>query len=96
MLKRNGVELRFIDSPEFNTDVISGKLTITVLGAVAEFKRETIKHRQTEGITQASKRGVDSTSRVGNENWETAKGDLDANVSKTKIAQQMNISKTTL
>lgn len=41
--KNKGVTVKFIDSPEFNTDAISGKLVITVLGTVAEFERETIK-----------------------------------------------------
>lgn len=94
--KNKGVKVEFIDSPEFNTDALNGKLVITILAAVAEFERETIRQRQAEGIAQARKRGVYSTSRISQEDWETAQRDLEAGVPKSKIAQRLKISRTTL
>ncbi|AEI10216.1 resolvase [Corynebacterium resistens DSM 45100] len=94
--KNKGVTVKFIDSLEFNTDAISGKLVITVLGTVAEFERESIRQHQAEGIAQARKRGVYRTSRISQDDWKVAKRDLEAGVPKSKIAQRLNISRTTL
>lgn len=94
--KNKGMTLKFIDSPEFNTDAISEKLVFTVLGAVANFERETIRQRQAEGIAQARKRGAYSTSRISQEDWEAAQRDIEAGVPKSKIAQRLKISRTTL
>lgn len=62
--KNKGVDVRFIDSPEFNTDALNGKLVITILAAVVEFERETIRQRQAEGIAQARKRAVSTAPHV--------------------------------
>lgn len=94
--KNKGVDVRFIDSPEFNTDALNGKLVITILAAVAEFERETIRQRQAEGIAQARRRGMYSTSRINKEQWEAALKDIEAGVPKTVIAKRLGIGRATL
>ncbi|MBK4143672.1 recombinase family protein [Corynebacterium macginleyi] len=39
------------------TDALNRKLVITLLAAVAEFERETIRQRQAEGIAPSRRRG---------------------------------------
>lgn len=41
-----------------DTTTPTGKLMLTVLGAIAEFERSLIKERQAEGIAKAKERGV--------------------------------------
>lgn len=56
-INAKGANVRFIDRPEMSTDDKTGKLMLTVLAAVAEFERDTIKERQREGIDLALKQG---------------------------------------
>lgn len=52
-----GVSVDFVDSPALSTSTPSGKFTLTVLAAVAEFECELIKERQREGIALARAKG---------------------------------------
>ena len=52
-----GVKVDFVDVPALSTSAPSGKFTLTVLAAVAEFERELIRERQREGIALAKAKG---------------------------------------
>ncbi|WP_445228214.1 recombinase family protein [Corynebacterium sp. H78] len=45
-LKAKGVQVRFVDTPQLSTDTPQGKFMLTILGAVAELERATIRERQ--------------------------------------------------
>lgn len=51
-----GVELEVIDQP-IDTGTPSGRMMITVLGAMAEFERELISDRTKDGLARAVKQG---------------------------------------
>ena len=59
-LERNGVALRVLSmagGEALDTRTATGKLMLTVLGAVAEFERGLMLERQREGITKAKQEG---------------------------------------
>jgi DNA invertase Pin-like site-specific DNA recombinase len=55
-LKSNGVDLRILNSP-IDTSSATGTLMLSILGAVAQFERETMLERQREGIAKAKTEG---------------------------------------
>jgi DNA invertase Pin-like site-specific DNA recombinase len=55
-LERKGVALRIL-SMNIDTSTASGKLMLSVMGAVAEFERELMLERQREGIAAAKAQG---------------------------------------
>jgi DNA invertase Pin-like site-specific DNA recombinase len=55
-LKEKGAELRIL-SLNVDTSTATGKLTFTLIGAVAEFEREMMLERQREGIAKAKAAG---------------------------------------
>ena len=57
-LEQKGVAVEFLDTPYLNTATKEGKFFITVLAALAELERTTIRERQAEGIALAKARGV--------------------------------------
>lgn len=56
-LRDKQVALRFLSSPELNTESANGRLMLTVLGAIAAFERDLMLERQREGIAQAKADG---------------------------------------
>jgi len=66
--------VKFISKKEhIDTSTPTGKLVLTILGAIAEMERETILERQAEGIHAAQRRGVQfgRPPAVYPENWES-------------------------
>jgi DNA invertase Pin-like site-specific DNA recombinase len=55
-LKAKGAGLRIINM-NFDTSSPTGKMTLTILGSVAEFEREIMLERQREGIAKAQSEG---------------------------------------
>ncbi len=55
-LKTKGVEFKALNSP-IDTGAPTGKLVLTMLGAIAEFEREMMLERQREGIAKAKEAG---------------------------------------
>lgn len=51
-----GIGVEFLDQP-IDTSTPSGKLTLTILGAIAEFERELIHDRTVDGLKRAQKDG---------------------------------------
>ena len=56
-LERKGVDFIVLDQ-NIDTTTPTGRLTFHLLGAVAEFERDLIAERQTEGIEKAKAKGV--------------------------------------
>src|SRR5690625_1865244 len=62
-LAAKGVAVEFVDNPALNTDTPQGEFMLTILAAVAELERATIRERQAEGIAIAKKKGVYARSK---------------------------------
>ncbi len=56
-LKRKGVELRIVNLG-IDTATATGKMMLTIIGAIAAFEREVMLERQREGIDAAKRKGV--------------------------------------
>ena len=53
-----GAGFRVLDNPALDTTSAHGKLLLNILGSIAEFERELIKSRTSEGRARAKLRGV--------------------------------------
>ncbi len=96
-LKNKDVQIQFIDQPALNTDSPQGEFMLTILGAVAQLERATIKERQAEGIALAKARGVyNRTPKLSPDQIEQARRRITAGVPKAKIARDLNVSRQTL
>ncbi|WP_027587676.1 recombinase family protein [Acidipropionibacterium thoenii] len=96
-LKDKDVQIQFIDQPALNTDSPQGEFMLTILGAVAQLERATIKERQAEGIALAKARGVyDRTPKLSADQIEQARRHIADGVPKAKIARDLNVSRQTL
>lgn len=98
-IRDKGAQLRFIDNPSLNTDTAQGAFMLTVLGAVAELERATIRERQAEGIALAKERGVYSKQRspkLSPADIRKAQDLVAQGVPKTRIARDLGVSRTTL
>ena len=61
-LDKWGISIEFLDQP-IDTSTASGKLTLTILGALAEFERELIRDRTNAGLQRAHAQGHKSGPR---------------------------------
>lgn len=96
-LKSKGVALEFIDNPALNTDTPQGEFMLTVLAAIAQLERKTIRERQAEGIAIAKRRGVyDRAPKLTAEQVEAARQRVAADVPKAKVARDLGVSRQTL
>jgi len=96
-LKTKDVQIQFIDQPALNTDSPQGEFMLTILGAVAQLERATIKERQAEGIALAKARGVyDRAPKLSADQIEQARRRITDGVPKSKIARDLNVSRQTL
>lgn len=83
------VTVEFLDQP-IDTSTPSGKMMLTVLGAMAEFERELIRDRTNDGLARAKAQG-----RIGGRPKRTLSAYQIAKV-KEMIADNPNISQTEL
>ncbi|WP_027587438.1 recombinase family protein [Acidipropionibacterium thoenii] len=96
-LKDKDVQIQFIDQPALNTDSPQGQFMLTILGAVAQLERATIKERQAEGIALAKARGVyNRTPKLSPDQINQARRRITDGVPKTTIARDLNVSRQTL
>lgn len=91
-LQSKQVALRILNLG-INTSTPTGKLMLTMIGAIATFERELMLERQAEGIELAKQRGV----YKGRKPTAMARGEevlalADRGVAKTEIARQTGIS----
>ncbi len=99
LLQSKGVEL-VSNKESIDTSTATGKLMLTMIGAIAEFERANLLERQREGIKIAKDNGKYKGRKPVNINKETfdlhyAKY-LKRDISKTKLAQELNVSRPTL
>lgn len=92
-----GVSVDFVDAPALSTSTPSGKFTLTVLAAVAEFERELIKERQREGIALAKAKGkYQRGPKLTSEQIEEVRRLVNEGVPKTRVAAQFGVSRWTV
>ena len=96
-LKDKDVQIQFIDQPALNTDSPQGEFMLTILGAVAQLERATIKERQAEGIALAKARGVyDRAPKLSADQIEQARRRIAEGVTKARVARDLGVSRQTL
>ncbi|WP_104112102.1 recombinase family protein [Arthrobacter sp. N199823] len=95
--KAKGVALEFIDNPALNTDTPQGEFMLTVLAAIAQLERKTIRERQAEGIAIAKRNGIyDRVPKLTSEQIQLARKWIGQGVPKAKIARDLSVSRQTL
>ena len=96
-LKDKDVQIQFVDQPALNTDSPQGQFMLTILGAVAQLERATIRERQAEGIALAKARGVyDRAPKLSPDQIEQARRRITDGVTKAKVARDLGVSRQTL
>lgn len=96
-LQEKGVSLQFVDSPALNTDTPQGAFMLTILAAVAQVERQTIRERQAEGIAIAKQKGVYGRgTKIDVEQIAEAREQIDAGVPKPEVARRLGVSRQTL
>lgn len=99
-LTNKQVKIRFIkESLEFTgDDSPMSNLLLSVMGAFAEFERNLIKERQTEGIALAKKRGAFKGRKrsLSREQQDALIREARNGCSKTKIADRFGINRSTV
>lgn len=95
--KAKGVAVEFVDNPALNTATPQGEFMLTILAAVAQLERATIRERQAEGIAIAKRKGVYvRASKVTSEQIASATERIGAGVPKAKVARDLGVSRQTL
>ena len=96
-LHEQGVAVEFVDTPALNTNAKEGRFVMTILAAVAEMERATIRERQAEGIAIAKAKGVyDRPNKLTDEQIAGARRRIADGVSKTRVAKDLGVCRVTL
>ncbi|SNU02598.1 Helix-turn-helix domain of resolvase [Ruaniaceae bacterium KH17] len=96
-LRTKGVAVEFVDNPALNTDTPQGEFMLTILAAVAQLERATIRERQAEGIAIAKRNGVyERGPKLTLEQIAEARQRADSGVPKARVARDLGVSRQTL
>lgn len=96
-LRSKRVAVEFVDNPALNTDTPQGEFMLTILAAVAQLERATIRERQAEGIAIAKRNGVyDRGPKLTPEQIAEARQRADSGVPKARVARDLGVSRQTL
>lgn len=96
-LRGTGVAVEFVDNPALNTDTPQGEFMLTILAAVAQLERATIRERQAEGIELAKSRGVyERAPKLTASQIEMARARVNEGVPKAVVARELDVSRQTL
>ncbi|WP_241980482.1 recombinase family protein [Cryobacterium sp. Hh11] len=96
-LKAKGVALEFVDNPALNSDTPQGEFMLTVLAAIAQLERKTIRERQAEGIAIAKRNGTyEKAPKLARQQIAVARERIDAGVPKALVARDLGVSRQTL
>lgn len=96
-LAAKGVAVEFVDNPALNTDTPQGEFMLTILAAVAELERATIRERQAEGIAIAKRKGVYARGpKLSAEQTASARERIRDGVAKSVVARDLGVSRSTL
>lgn len=83
-----------------DTSTASGKLMLTMIGAIAEFERQNLLERQAEGIAIAKKAGKykgGQRKKIDKDLFNKLKEDYQTRkITKTKFAEKLGVSRPTL
>ena len=83
-----------------DTSTSTGKLMLTMIGAINEFERQNLLERQKEGIAIAKKEGKykgRAVKEINENDFNKAYADYsNRKINKTQLAKQLNISRPTL
>lgn len=92
-----GVAVEFVDNPALNTDTPQGEFMLTILAAVAELERATIRERQAEGIAIAKRKGVYARGpKLSAEQTASARERIRGGVAKSVVARDLGVSRSML
>lgn len=97
LMKSKGIHLKSIKE-NLDTNTPTGKLMLTMIGAINEFERENMLERQREGIVIAKSKGkYKGKKEINIENFANHYDRyMKREVSKSKLAKELNISRPTL
>lgn len=97
LLKGKGVHL-ISDKENIDSSTATGKLMITMIGAINEFERTNLLERQKEGISIAKSKGkYKGRKEIKIENFEDQyKKYMNRELNKTQLAKTLNVSRPTL
>lgn len=97
LMKSKGIHLKSIKE-NLDTNTPTGKLMLTMIGAINEFERENLLERQREGIAIAKAKGkYKGRKEVSIDNFEEHyKRYMRREISKMNLAKELNISRPTL
>lgn len=96
-MQAKDVDLEFVDNPALNTGTPQGRFMLTILAAVAELERATIRERQAEGIALAKARGVyDRAPALTTEQIAAARDRINEGAPKAVVARDLGVSRQTL
>lgn len=92
-MQAKGVYLEFVDNPALNTGTPQGRCMLTILAALAELERATIRERQAEGIALAKARGVyDRAPALTPEQIAAARDRINEGTPKAVVARDLGVS----
>ena len=98
-LKRKGVTL-ISNKENIDTSTPTGKLMLTMIGAIAEFERQNLLDRQREGIAIAKEKGVYKGRKPieidDNKFTELYNKYMSRGISKVDMAKELGVSRPTL
>ncbi|WP_255577966.1 recombinase family protein [Cryobacterium sp. TMT1-2-2] len=96
-LKAKGVALKFVDNPALNSDTPQGEFMLTVLAAIAQLERKTIRERQVESIAIAKQDGkYEKAPKLALDQIDEARERVNAGVPKALVARDLGVSRQTL
>lgn len=96
-LQAKSVAVEFVDNAALNTATPQGEFMLTILGAVAQLERATIRDRQAEGIAIAKKKGVyDREPKLTPKQIDHARKRIAQDAPKTTVARELGVSRQTL
>lgn len=96
-LRAKGVAVEFVDDPALNTDNPTGEFMLTILAAVAQLERATLRERQAEGIAIAKRKGVYNRGpKLTAEQVAEARRRVADGVPKAAVARSLAVSRQTL
>lgn len=96
-LRAKGVAVEFVDNPALNTDNPTGEFMLTILAAVAQLERATLRERQAEGIAIAKRKGVyDRGPKLSPGQVQEARQRVAEGVPKAKVARDLGVARQTL
>ena len=95
MLTAKGVRL-VSNKENLDTSTPTGKLMLTMIGAINEFERQNLLERQAEGIEEAKKRGVYVKKGLDVDRFKELKAAVDKGLlSVTSAAEELGITRKT-